>query len=1136
MIYYKKRSWLKKFILKLKNQRFKANQGEFKFNVLKTLVLPFSFFIAIIYTIYIFILPTYFNEENIEKAINFYLTKNTQLTLDFENPKIYPNYKLAINLKADKIKLKYPNKKDFILIEKPNIDINLITIFQGHIDLNQVKIKSLTINTDFDKNKYTCFNYFPEDILNLKLNNSKLELRNIKFQIDNFKLNIYDKSIKKTFFVLANKVIISQNADNLSILKGENSKEKTYFISAKGNISSNIKYIDFNLFVKFKNKDNCTTNLLKKLSKISYNPIKYLDVYKFKAKADVNLKFKEQKNNDYNIVGNIALKDYYFTINNVVFPKNNLELILDNSSIKSDFNFYFLNNQYLKINAKTNKKQNSRIYANVQSNKIDLKNLKPIVSMANQILNLKIKIDDFIINGFVEANLNVDINSKLNIAGIKSNGSLKIENANLIYQKFGLKLENILATINFNNNKINIAQATAYVSNSKFNLTGYIDEKTNLNLKVFSEKLNISQVTNLINSINFFSKTRLNDLAFNSGTMSINGTIQGNIKKPKIITKCILNNVQFQVKSIKTNLFAKEIVLNASPKNNELDEILININNCKITYLNHFGLINQANLTFLNDNLIFKDLKINLDGILATINGKMETLSRKSPKIELALNATLPKNNKLISIKNLQPNIKAQIEIINDKLNIKEAVVSQNNNNYLIANGKIFEFPDFEKMKFDNLNIVIPTNISMFIPILNNTSIDVNGDLNINGNIQKPEIDGDLKIYNLKYPQLNLFVKNMQINLKKSIAHANIIDAKILGTDFTAQTQAKLLNKKILIEYFNFHSKYVDLDNFAKFGQKLSHEFKNKKIDFEISKIEGNIDSLNIFDILLDNILINGKIKDNILSIQNFKANAFRGAIESSFTFNLATNKVNANAVVKEVNIRLLSSRFKEYSIAASGKLSAFIQTDFESFDYETMLRTSKGYIKFNIDDGELAQFAKLERFLQAGNILTQSIFKLSLNSIISTIAKQNTGYFKTIEGTIKISDGFANIQYINTQGANMSMNIIGKINLINNTVNVRILGRIPSSIVNVMGDVGKFNAQSLIDRMAQDTREIINSLSISPFEKMFSTTVPKEEYEKIPPLVNVQNELTTREFIVNVIGNPKNTSSVKNFKWIVKD
>ena len=193
-----------------------------------------------------------------------------------------------------------------------------------------------------------------------------------------------------------------------------------------------------------------------------------------------------------------------------------------------------------------------------------------------------------------------------------------------------------------------------------------------------------------------------------------------------------------------------------------------------------------------------------------------------------------------------------------------------------------------------------------------------------------------------------------------------------------------------------------------------------------------------------------------------------------------------------------------------------------------------KGYIKFNIDNGELSQFAKLERYLQAGNILSQSILKLSLNSALSAVTKQNTGDFKTIEGTFNINNSWINIQYIKTQGSNMSTYLEGRVNMLSKYCAVKVYGKIPISMVSIMGNIGSFTTNQLVDKMSDEAKEIIKSLTVSPVEKMLSVKIPNEYIEKIPPLT-VSNT-PTREFMVIINGPIEQKSSVKYFKWNLKE
>ena len=176
MIYYKKKSLIKKIINNLKTKTQNKNSSVLSF--LKNFLILIFIITSSLYASYLYLIPNYANKENIEKFIENHISKNTNLRLDIENLKINPDYKLNLNIQANSATLKYPNHKEFITIKNPSIDINLLSLLYGYIDLNKIEIDKTTIYTSFTKeNKYTCFNYF-----NANNKKSKFKLKNINLK------------------------------------------------------------------------------------------------------------------------------------------------------------------------------------------------------------------------------------------------------------------------------------------------------------------------------------------------------------------------------------------------------------------------------------------------------------------------------------------------------------------------------------------------------------------------------------------------------------------------------------------------------------------------------------------------------------------------------------------------------------------------------------------------------------------------------------------------------------------------------------------------------------------------------------------------------------------------------------------
>lgn len=1096
MIYYKRKSWIKKLILKAKRREVSLPP---LFAFLKGILISFCVLILFLYCSYLFLLPKFVTEENIENILNNYLTKNTKFTLDVDNLRVLPDYKFDINIKADKIKLKYPNKKDFLVLQKANVDVNILTLFFNYIDLNKIKADKIIINTNFTKSKrYSCFDYLDLDIFDFENYNSKFQLRNIRILCNDFTLNLYDENIKKSFYIKTKNIKLSSSIN------------KPFIINAKGVVSSSShKISDFNLNLELLLQKNTFNSFKKAIQKLNYNPLSYADAYKFYSFSDINLKISHLEKN-LTTVGSVNLKDYSFVVEGIKLPKNNLLLLFKGDKIKADCNFNFIKNQFIKLNL--NAKFNKFIEMKINSNDINLSELSEVISVFLKIINPKINSKDFLLSGFINCNLYL----KSDFKTINSNGNLLIKNAKLSYNPLKVAIDSINSNISFDNNKINILNTSGYIDKSKFYLIGSIDNKTNLDLKLDTEQINIAQVINLVKKLPMVIK--LDDYIFKTGLLKANAKVTGNIKKPVVLANANLKDLKLFIKSYKTNILIKEILINTKLDN----DAFITLNNLSLA--NEYTKLNASKLQFSlkDNNAILLKAPIKIDNILALIDGKIN-LKDETALINISSNDL--SNNKFLVIKNAS--INARIALFKTKAQILEANIFDKTKKIISLSGSV---DNFEKL--NNLKILIEDRVQIAIPSYN-LSFVASGNVLLNGLIKSPDVNGILNLYNINYKDLNLHINDLALNIKNSCAYINIINAKVFDINFDLAAEAKIKNNKALISFLNFNSSYINLDNIQKHLNKIK---TSKPITLEVNNIKGNISTLELMDTLVNSVNFEGSLNNNILTISKFSAQAFNGVVEGSLKINLANYKTHAETILKGINIRHLSNQFKELSIAASGKLSALITADFIGFDFDNLIKTLNGYVKFNINDGELNQFAKLERFLQAGNILSQSILKLTLNSAISAIAKQNTGDFKTIEGTIKIKDNIANIQYIKTQGTNMSMHITGDFNLLTKFANLKILGRIPLTTVNVLGNIGSFSGGKLVDKMSKDAKEIINSITVSPIEKMMSIPINDEEIANIPPLCNQISGVATREFIVRIYGASQNVSSVKYFKWRQKD
>lgn len=997
MIYFKKKSLIKKAInnAKKKAEDFKLPAFSFSRNILFSLLL----LLIILYSSYLFLLPKYLDEAAVEKAINNFVLKNSKLSLDIAGLKISPNYKFDVNLKADLIELNYPNKEKFIVTNKLNIDINLLSLLYKNIDLNKIQIEKAQINTNFTKEKkYTCFKYLD---LASKNENSKFKIRNINLEISDLMLYIFDENIKKDFFVKSEKFRVSSCEYKKPIL-----------IIANGKIaSSSHKISDFDLKLSVKTNPNSVGKFKEKLIKLNYNPLYYADFYKFYSKTDVDLKINPLDKKS-NILGYIFFDKYTLEVNKFKLPENKLFLNFKNNKIYSDCDFKFFKNQQIKINSTLNIAKNKFIEAKLSSNELNLADLKEIGETLAKIFNLKFSFNDFIVSGF----LNADVYLKSNFKTITSSGKLLIKNAKLHHKKTNLTVKNINSDVSFANNMINIF-STAYIDEAKFNIKGTVDNKTNLNLKVESDTLDIAQVLTLAKELPFLSMfvPKLKEYDFKKGYLKINTNILGNFEKPIIKSNSTLNNLLIKIKKYNLDVF-----------------------------------VSKFDLKFLENDIQIPKMQIEVNSIPVFVEGLVKNYKTKQSEINLKIDSKLPKAYVLLN--NSPLNLKAQIDIKQDKLIVNSCNVS----NAFYVVGKVLNIssdPIFD------LRANLENKALISFDTYKDIQFEIAGNASLLGDFKSPNLSAKFNMYNIKTPISVLKISDSIVNLDNNA--------------------------------ITFLSPIVSYDG----------------ISFE-------------------NVLFNGFIQNGELNVSQLKTKTLNGEIVANGSYDFKNDIIKTNAILKELNIRLLPNKIKELLVATSGKLSAFANLEFKSVNFIDSL---SGNLKFDIINGELAQFAKLERFLQAGNILSQSFLKLSLNSALSTLSKQNTGDFKEIKGEVSFKNSIAQILYVDSQGSNMSFNMSGDYSLLSNRADLKILGRIPKSTVNVLGNIGKFSFGEQVEKSGGE-------VSKTMIEKKLSAYLSQEEIEKIPQLAYYDSSIGTREFVVLINGVIDNLNSIQDFKWVINE
>ena len=304
-----------------------------------------------------------------------------------------------------------------------------------------------------------------------------------------------------------------------------------------------------------------------------------------------------------------------------------------------------------------------------------------------------------------------------------------------------------------------------------------------------------------------------------------------------------------------------------------------------------------------------------------------------------------------------------------------------------------------------------------------------------------------------------------------------------------------------------------------------------------IKKGSAKISKLKSGNIIAQNITSDFTLKDNLFTLSNIVATFADGKITGEATYNISNTKVTLDGVGKSLNAKKAASCFEGgSSLIVSGVLNGIAKLNLRGNTFEQQMRTLNGQVMFDISNGQYGEAARFERFLHAGNLLTQSILNLNLNQTISAVTSRNTGEFKSMEGKISLSNGWANITSFESQGPNMSLYATGKYNLLTSNSDLKILGRISSSIVSVLGPIGSFSLNSVVNKLPEKGLAILNTIkTIAPANPLFED-IKQSDLDKIPSLSTVSNNSTSKDFQVIISGPVTKTTSIKSFKWANKE
>lgn len=1060
-----------------------------------------------LYAIFL-ILPLFLSPvvKSYTKDINSMVSKNTGFDFKISDPALITTPMLGAGIKFKSLSISIPNSKTKLLyIKNGKADLRLLPLVIKKVQAGNIGAENVKINLEIAKNgDLEIEKYFTSDNSSqssfslpygLKLSNN---LPNIK--VKNYKLTFIDsngktyfangKNLKITDFNFNKKVKISTNG---SVVLDKRLMSK-YDIKIYNKIMPETSFDDLIFAPKTASQ---SANTKPSVSINVEDLFKSINKTGFKAdlKADIKTSgtFKNPKQR-----GKFEINSFSVISNGHQLPDGYAKLKFRGKRTDIDSVFY----------TSTDTKEKTQILGNIKSGK------RPSVDLSvysNAKLNNIIRVLDSLAQSFgredlktVSAKGSIDANFKIksNMKKVRSSGSLKILPSSINFGAYNVLVDKISADIDLNDNNINIKKSGFSILGHPLKLSGTISEKSVADLILTADKLPVKGLLASIGQIKL-----LNENNISSGTLSLKAVVKGKLTKIKPDISLNIDNINIynkgaNIRLLLNNALVKLVIdekdfggligINSLKLKNPTASVSVPKMNLKadkkdITINNSYVLINNSRVDvqgkvkdYLNDKL---NINITAKGSLASrdvaafIPTNMRSMfpyagsmplsvkasgNAKSQNIAFNLNATPHGYVRFLDIKAL----KNRTAKIHSDIKIENGTLTFRNSGLYAGANKIASLTgtisNFSNPDAD-LNISVPRNISFPIPGIGGISnITGNGNVNISGGLTDYKIKGKVNAKDISSKNLDFALINLSAHLD--------------GRGITGSATADRIMMGMIV------------------GTNLGAKFN----------LNNNFTTFNLSDI---------------------SADAYDGKINGKLTYDIPHFAFGIDIKGKGLNSMNAIEASTGISKALTGDLSFGANLTGNGVTDTQIIKSLKGNIDFNIDDGRFVSIGKFENFVKAQNIESVSILKSAISALSTATAIQQTDKFKSIKGDIKMNGAEANLQNIKVEGPLMSYYVKGYYNLPSSYANLNILGRLDSKVVSLLGPFGQLTASKLlsyIPKFGANTAAMLDKLTQNP---------NTENIKLIPALTS--GSKSYKDFKVVFIGSIYKASSIRSFRWL---
>ncbi len=436
-------------------------------------------------------------------------------------------------------------------------------------------------------------------------------------------------------------------------------------------------------------------------------------------------------------------------------------------------------------------------------------------------------------------------------------------------------------------------------------------------------------------------------------------------------------------------------------------------------------------------------------------------------------------------------------------------------------------------------------NLNGSIHGFDNSSFTFGGHLFTYGAMSSPRFKGKFEIKNINLPTIYTTLKSIILDFKGTVLETKVTDLNLNDSIIQLNTQIRLLPAtNIIVNSLNFNSNYIDLDKVIKVSEAAMKLIPASNVpavpntsastDIPVVLRNGTVDIKRVKTggIDADNITCKLLMKNNILYVTDMIAHAFEGTVRGDVSMNLISKLLKVDVKGNSFNVEKTLLGLANMKDTLTGTASFDANIGLKGSTYEEQMETLNGKVDFTLVNGQLGPFGRLENLILAPNIRESEFFKTTIGSIINDLLSVNTSKFDELRGHIILNNGVAEIVPITSTGEIMCLNIEGNFDILANTADLRIRGRLASTISDMLGPIAMLNPVNMIQTK---TGSSIMSIATLGLYSLFCETINQEEMDVIPHFSEEYSDYNATKFQVIAKGDvAKPLSLIKSFKWLV--